>query len=53
MEPEHIIFGAYIPAVGQSAKPDLKEIQWEPMDWIDLAKSWANRQAVLNTVAKI
>jgi hypothetical protein len=47
------IFGAYIAAVGHSAKPNRKVIHWELMDWIDLAKSWANRKTFLNTVAKV
>jgi hypothetical protein len=39
VEPEGIS-GAYMRAVGQSAKPNLKKVDWESMDWIDLAQIW-------------
>jgi hypothetical protein len=34
-------------------KMDLREIEWDSMDWIDLAQDWDQWRALVNTVMNL
>jgi hypothetical protein len=39
--------------VGDNIKMDLREIEWDGMDWIDLAEDWDQWRALVNTVMNL
>jgi hypothetical protein len=37
----------------ENIKMDLREVRWGGMDWIDLARDWDQRRALVNTVMNV